>query len=86
MIEIKCKSLFNGHASVGSHILDEARAKGDDLTIIHKDKKMSLRSFMLGKFFTYGKGRQYPHKDGRSGFYTLKYIKFVADEKEKENG
>jgi len=78
-MEINCKSLFKGNASIGSQFLDEATKTGEDIVIIHKKKKMTVRDFMFFKFFEMGK-RSYRHKDGRPGSYRLKYIQWKADE------
>ena len=51
MIRVKCKSLFKGNASVGSHIVDACRKNNEDIEIEHKGKIMTVRSFMFHKFF-----------------------------------
>lgn len=81
MIIIPCKSLFNGNASIGSHILDDLKAKNKPFAIRHKQELMTIDPIEYYKFFQLGKSpKKFRHTDGRSGFYTLKYIKWVADD------
>lgn len=76
-MDIICKSLFKGAASIGSHILEEAKAKNETIVIKHDGMSMTVPPYKFGKFFTMG-NKKYPHKNG-SGFYTLHYIKYEGD-------
>jgi hypothetical protein len=78
-MRVKCKSIWRGLASVGEHIIEEAKFKSEDLIIESGKEEMTIPFFKLGKFFSYGKGKEYPHKDGRPGTYKLKYIKWEPD-------
>ena len=83
MITITCKSLWKGNASIGTHILEKLKAKNETFAIRHKKNLMTIDPIEHYKFWNVPKPKQYPHTDGRSGFYTLKYIKFKADEKQE---
>ena len=86
-LDISCRSLFQGNASIGSHIVDQCRATGTAIRIKNRQKFMTLDPIEFYKFFSFGNSKSYPHKNGRIGFYTLKYVKFVPDidPAEKEN-
>ena len=81
MIKISCTSLFNGNASVGSHIFEECDSKKETIQITHKKQVMTIKHDHFFKFFSFGNTKSYPHQDGRTGFYTLKYVKFVPEDK-----
>lgn len=85
---IPCNSLFNGNASVGSHIVEEAQISRTTIQIKHKGQLMTVDPIEFYRFFSFGKdgGKKYRHTDGRPGFYTLKYIQWKPDEKENGNG
>lgn len=82
MLKVTCKSLFNGNASIGTHVLQEAKATNQSIMIRHKGLDMEVRPFMFGKFFKMG-NKTYPHKSGL-GTYTLQYIKFEGKKVEKK--
>jgi len=77
-MDILCRSLFNGNASIGNHYLEEARKNGEDINITYGGKSMTIRPFMFNKFFTYS-NKKYVHKGNRSGTYSLQYIQFKPD-------
>ena len=79
-MRVVCKSLFGDKASVGSHIVDDARKAGEDICIEHKGKVMTIPNYKLARFYSYGKPKRYPHKNGREGTYELLYIKFEEDQ------
>ena len=86
LIIITCKSLWKGNASIGTHILEAFKSKGETFAIRHKKDLMTIDPIEHYKFFQLGKNpKKFPHTDGRSGFYTLKYINWIADEKETDN-
>jgi len=83
VIIITCKSLWKGNASVGTHILEALKTKGETFKIRHKKWYMTIDPIEHYKFWNVPKPKKYPHTDGRSGYYTLKYIKFKSDEEQK---
>jgi hypothetical protein len=78
---VKCRSLFNGNASVGSHIVEHCLAEKIPIKIQVGTKVMTVAGESeFKKFFTFGsgEGRRYPDQSG-PGYYTLRYIKFEED-------
>jgi len=77
---VKCKSLFRGNASVGSHIIDHCAEKKIPLKIQVGKCVMTVPLNEFDKFFTFGggPGKKYIDQQG-GGYYTLKYIKFKED-------
>jgi len=77
-MEKRCKSLWNGNASIGSHDYDDCVAKKETIVIIHQKKKMTVKPDHFFKFFEMGEKVYWDKYKNRE--YRLKYIKFVPDE------
>jgi len=80
---IPCTSIWNGNASIGTDVLDQLKAENETFAIRHKRKLMTIDPIEYYKFWQQPNPKKYPHTDGRSGFYTLKYIQWKPDEEQK---
>ena len=80
MIIVKCKSVFKGNASVGSHVVKHCEEKKIPIKIQVGKSIMTVQPNEFHKFFTFGSGLGKRYKDTNGGEdYYLKYIRFKED-------